>query len=104
MLKSDLVAALMEKRGMSASQAEAAVETMLEAMSEALCAGQGVEIRGFGTFHVKHYDGYQGHNPRTGQVVSVKAKRGVLFRTGQELKARMNPSEEPVPGKNRPSR
>jgi len=39
---------------------------------------------------VKHYDGYQGRNPKTGQVIPVKPKRGLLFRTGKELRDRVN--------------
>ncbi|MGZ3480744.1 MAG: HU family DNA-binding protein, partial [Myxococcaceae bacterium] len=38
----------------------------------------------------KHYDGYQGRNPKTGQVIPVKPKRGLLFRTGKELRDRVN--------------
>jgi integration host factor subunit beta len=92
MLKSDLITILIERRGMTEAQAEAAVETILKSMADALCAGEGIEIRGFGAFHVKHYDGYQGRNPKTGEVIAVKAKRGVLFRTGRELRERMNAS------------
>jgi integration host factor subunit beta len=39
---------------------------------------------------VKHYEGYQGRNPKTGQVIPVKPKRGLLFRTGKELRDRVN--------------
>jgi integration host factor subunit beta len=39
---------------------------------------------------VKNYQGYQGRNPKTGQVIPVKPKRGLLFRTGKELRDRVN--------------
>ena len=39
---------------------------------------------------MKHYEGYQGRNPKTGQVIPVKPKRGLLFRTGKELRDRVN--------------
>ena len=90
MLKSDLINILVSKRGITQKQAEATVETIFEAMKDALCRGEYIEIRGLGAFHVKHYDGYQGRNPKTGQVIPVKPKRGLLFRTGKELRDRVN--------------
>ena len=90
MLKSDLVNILVEKRGVTQKQAEATIETIFETMKEALCRGENIEIRGLGAFHVKEYAGYQGRNPKTGQVIPVKPKRGLLFRTGKELRDRVN--------------
>ena len=90
MLKSDLINILVSKRGITQKQAEATVETIFEAMKDALCRGENIEIRGLGAFHVKHYEGYQGRNPKTGQVIPVKPKRGLLFRTGKELRDRVN--------------
>ena len=90
MLKSDLINILVSKRGITQKQAEATVETISESMKDALCRGENIEIRGLGAFHVKHYDGYQGRNPKTGQVIPVKPKRGLLFRTGKELRDRVN--------------
>jgi integration host factor subunit beta len=90
MLKSDLINILVSKRGITQKQAEATIETIFEAMKEALCRGENIEIRGLGAFHVKHYEGYQGRNPKTGQVIPVKPKRGLLFRTGKELRDRVN--------------
>lgn len=90
MLKSDLINVLVQKKGITQKQAEAAVETIFESMKEALCRGENIEIRGFGAFHVKHYAGYQGRNPKTGEVIPVKPKRGILFRTGKELRDRVN--------------
>lgn len=90
MLKSDLIAILVSKRGITQKQAEMTVETIFESMTNALCAGDNIEIRGLGAFHVKEYQGYQGRNPKTGQVIPVKPKRGILFRTGKELRERVN--------------
>jgi integration host factor subunit beta len=90
MLKSDLVHVLVEKRGITQKQAEQAVEVIFETMRDALCGGENIEIRGFGAFHVKHYKGYQGRNPKTGEVIPVAPKRGILFRTGKELRERIN--------------
>ena len=96
MLKSDLINILVVKRGVTQKQAEATIETIFDSMKTALCKGENIEIRGLGAFHVKHYDGYQGRNPKTGEVIPVKPKRGILFRTGKELRDRVNhPDETP---------
>ena len=90
MLKSDLINVLVAKRSVTQKQAEATIETIFEAMKDALCRGENIEIRGLGAFHVKNYPGYQGRNPKTGQVIPVRPKRGLLFRTGKELRDRVN--------------
>lgn len=90
MLKSDLVQVLVDEQGITQKQAELAVETLFDAMSDALCGGENIEIRGFGAFHVKQYKGYRGRNPKTGEVIPVAPKRGILFRTGKELRERIN--------------
>ncbi|MET0402152.1 MAG: HU family DNA-binding protein [Cystobacter sp.] len=90
MLKSDLINVLVNKKQMTQKQAEATIETIFESMKEALCRGENIEIRGLGAFHVKNYQGYQGRNPKTGQIIPVKPKRGLLFRTGKELRDRVN--------------
>ncbi len=93
MLKSDLINILVSKRGVTQKQAEATIETIFDSMKDALCKGENIEIRGLGAFHVKHYEGYQGRNPKTGEVIPVKPKRGILFRTGKELRDRVNRPE-----------
>ena len=90
MLKSDLIAMLVAKRQLTQRQAEQTVETIFDSMKDALCKGDNIEVRGLGAFHVKHYQGYNGRNPKTGQVIPVKPKRGILFRTGKELRERVN--------------
>jgi integration host factor subunit beta len=89
-LKSDLVNVLVQKKGITQKQAEATVEIIFNAMKEALVRGENIEIRGLGAFHVKHYGAYQGRNPKTGEPIPVKAKRGLRFRAGKELKDRVN--------------
>src|SRR5436853_3784543 len=90
MLKSDLIAILVAKRQLTQKQAELTVETIFDSMKNALQKGDNIEIRGLGAFHVKHYQGYNGRNPKTGEVIPVKPKRGILFRTGKELRDRVN--------------
>jgi integration host factor subunit beta len=102
MLKSDLVAILVAKRQLTQKQAEQTVDTIFDTMKDALCKGDNIEIRGLGAFHVKEYQGYNGRNPKTGEVIPVKPKRGILFRTGKELRERVNeraaatPAERPA--------
>jgi integration host factor subunit beta len=99
MLKSDLINILVVRREITQKQAEATIETIFDSMKAALCKGENIEIRGLGAFHVKHYEGYQGRNPKTGEVIPVKPKRGILFRTGKELRDRVNRLEdEPADG------
>ena len=90
MLKSDLVNLLITKKGLTQKQAEATVEVIFGSMKDALVRGENIEIRGLGAFHVKHYGSYQGRNPKTGEAIAVKPKRGLLFRAGKELKDRVN--------------
>ena len=97
MLKSDLINILVVKRGVTQKQAELTIETIFESMKDALCKGENIEIRGLGAFHVKHYEGYQGRNPKTGEVIPVRPKRGILFRTGKELRDRVNHPEDGAP-------
>lgn len=90
MLKSDLVNLLVEKRKITQKQAEQTVEVIFESMKDALVKGENIEIRGLGAFHVKAYKGYKGRNPKTSEAIEVRPKRGILFRTGKELRDRVN--------------
>ncbi len=83
MLKSDLINILVTKRQLTQKQAEQTVDTIFDSMKDALCKGDNIEIRGLGAFHVKDYQGYNGRNPKTGEVIPVKPKRGILFRNGE---------------------
>jgi integration host factor subunit beta len=59
-------------------------------MEDALIRGERVEIRGFGSFKVKRYEGYQGRNPKTGQIIEVSDKKLPFFKVGKELKERVD--------------
>ena len=102
MLKSDLIAVLVAKRQLTQKQAELTIETIFDSMRNALCKGDNIEIRGLGAFHVKNYQGYNGRNPKTGEVIPVKPKRGILFRTGKELRDRVNRNGAREPAKSEP--
>ena len=94
MLKSDLVNLLVEQRKITQKQAEQTVEQIFGSMKDALIRGENIEIRGLGAFHVKSYKGYRGRNPKTSETIEVRPKRGVLFRTGKELRERVNAAAE----------
>jgi integration host factor subunit beta len=59
-------------------------------MVEALRRGEGIEIRGFGSFSIREYKEYEGRNPRTGETVHVRPKRLAFFKVGKELRERVN--------------
>ena len=80
MKKSDLVERLAEEMDVSKRVAKEAVDLFFETMARVLERGERIEIRGFGSFRVHHYSGYEGRNPRTGEAVDVLPKRLPLFR------------------------
>lgn len=69
---------------------EIVVNTMFETMTEALQGGHRIEIRGFGSFSVRHRRARRGRNPKTGEVINVPAKRVPFFTVGHELRQRVN--------------
>ena len=74
---------------------EKVVNAILGKMVEALRRGERVELRGFGAFSVKLRGARTGRNPRTGVVVSVAKKAYPFFKTGKEMRARLNRETEP---------
>jgi integration host factor subunit beta len=69
---------------------ENVVNAILDAISEALARGDRVELRGFGAFSVKSRPAREGRNPRTGARVSVAQKSVPFFKSGKEMRARLN--------------
>lgn len=90
MTKSELIRTLAEEMEVPFEDAALVVNTFFDAMKESLIAGERVEIRGFGSFKIKAYDGYAGRNPKTGTSVDVVPKRLPFFRAGKELKEFIN--------------
>ncbi|MFP6741544.1 MAG: HU family DNA-binding protein, partial [Alphaproteobacteria bacterium] len=66
------------------------VATVFDEVSAALARGERVELRGFGAFSVKSRGARVGRNPRTGEAVQVAAKHSPYFKTGKELRERLN--------------
>jgi integration host factor subunit beta len=71
---------------------EIIVDTIFDSMIESLAQGERIEIRGFGSFAVKHRDTREGRNPITGETVHIPAKRMPHFKIGKELYERINPT------------
>ena len=90
MNKSQLIEALAKSENLSLKKAEEVVNTVFEEMAKTLSRGERVEIRGFGSFKIKHYDGYQGRNPKTGKIIHVAEKKLPFFKVGKELKERVD--------------
>jgi integration host factor subunit beta len=90
MTKTDLIQALSKDTGLPIRKAEEVVKAVFNSMATALANNDRVEIRGFGTFKVKHYDGYNGHNPKTGKPIKIKPKKLPFFKCGNELKERVD--------------
>jgi integration host factor subunit beta len=76
---------------------ERIVTTIFEEITNALARRDRVELRGFGAFSVKERDARKGRNPRTGETVAVEEKVVPFFKTGKELRDRLNGRSD-VPG------
>ncbi len=91
MTKSELIMTLAERNPhLYQRDVERIVATVLEEISAALSRGDRVELRGFGAFSVKRRGPRVGRNPRTGESVSVAEKSVPYFKTGKELRERLN--------------
>ena len=90
MIKSELIKYLSEKVGVTHEVAELAVNTIFNSMTDALVKDESIEIRGFGSFKIRNYQGRKGRNPKTGQLIDVDSKKRPFFKVGKELKERVN--------------
>jgi integration host factor subunit beta len=95
MTRAGLIERILQKSRITRLQAEILVEAILGCLQESLSRGEPVELRGFGTFDVRHYGPYRGRNPRTGQAVAVEARRLPFFRASPALVDRVNKSRQP---------
>ncbi len=90
--KSELIELISNKIKLPKGKAEQLVNCIFDSMVDALKRGEGIEIRGFGSFTVREYKQYEGRNPRTGSPVHVAPKRLPFFKVGKELRERVNNS------------
>jgi DNA-binding protein HU-beta len=85
LIKQDLIQRVVERTGLPRVKAEAAVDSIFEAMKTALSQDDRIELRGFGVFTVKPRKTGVGRNPRTGAEVSIAPGKAVRFKPGREL-------------------
>jgi integration host factor subunit beta len=89
MTRSDLVDKLASEKNISNAVADKIVTEIFKSMSDTLVSGNRIEIRGFGSFEVREYDGYTARNPKTGVQIEVMPKKLPFFKTGKDLKDRI---------------
>lgn len=91
MTKSELIEKIAQKQShLSQKDIELAVRLILDHMSNALCQGERIEIRGFGSFSVHMRPPKQGRNPKTGETVQVGEKYVPHFKAGKELREQVD--------------
>jgi len=86
MNKSTLIAKIAEKSGLDKKQSEAALNAFTATITEALKAGEKVQLMGFGTFEVKERAARMGRNPATGEATEIAAKKIPAFKAGKGFK------------------
>jgi len=90
MNKAKLIEKVSERVRIPSKAAKVVVDTIFDTMKESLEKGEGIEIRGFGSFVVRNYGAYKGRNPKTGEIVDVAPKKHPYFRVGKEMKKLVN--------------
>jgi len=86
MTKEDIIEAIIKKTGLSKHQATESLIVLLDEISKALSQGKEVVLTGFGRFKVVERKEREGRNPKTGEAISIPAKKAPVFRPGQTLK------------------
>ena len=98
MIKSELVQRIAERNPhLYLRDVENIINAILDEITDALAQGNRVELRGFGAFSVKHRDARLGRNPRTGAHVAVEEKAVPFFKTGKEMRERLNGGSSVAP-------
>ena len=90
MNKSELTKALTKEHDIPLRKAEEIVDKVFDTMAKALIGGDRIEIRVFGAFSVREYDGYTGRNPKTGDKIPVDGKRLPFFKCGRDLREKVD--------------
>jgi len=94
MNRAELIEKVSERVRITSKVAKVVVDTIFDAMQESLEKGEGIEIRGFGSFVVRNYGAYRGRNPKTGEIVDVAPKKLPYFKVGKEMKGLVNRIKE----------
>lgn len=90
MNKLELISALKDQAEISKTEAAKVVQIFFDSMADAMAQGSRVEIRGLCSFYVKNYKSYVGRNPKTGEIVTIRPKKLPFFKSGKELKDRVD--------------
>ena len=90
MNKLELISALKNQANISKSEAAKVVQIFFDNMADAMARGERVEIRGLCSFYVKEYKSYTGRNPKTGEKIIIQPKKLPFFKSGKELKERVD--------------
>jgi nucleoid DNA-binding protein len=93
MTKQQLIEKVAEKTELKKAEVEVAVDSVLELITEALRSNERVDLRGFGSFVVKDRKERQGRNPRTGETITIAAKRDAHFKPSKELTEKLTQTE-----------
>jgi len=88
-----LIEKVAAKTELGKAQVEAAVDSVFETIAETLRANERIDLRGFGSFSVKDRKARQGRNPRTGEAITIAAKRDASFKPGKELSDKLAQTE-----------
>ena len=87
MIKADIVARVVNRTGLSHTQAAMAVESVIDMMRRAMEQGERIELRGFGVFDIRPRKTGVGRNPRTGEEVRIPPGKAVRFKPGKDLQS-----------------
>lgn len=90
MNKSELVAAVADKTGLTKKDSDAALAAVFDIISDALVSGDKVQLVGFGSFEVKHREARIGRNPKTKEPIDIPASKSPVFKPGKALKSAVN--------------
>ncbi|MBP2644595.1 MAG: histone family protein DNA-binding protein [Firmicutes bacterium] len=90
MNKTELVASVADKAGLTKKDAEKAINALFTSVEEALAQNDKVQIIGFGTFEVKERQERKGRNPQTGEEITIEASKTPVFKAGKGLKDSVN--------------
>jgi len=90
MTKAELVDEIAERADLTRKHSEVIVDAVFSSIIEALQEGDKIELRGFGSFRVRHRASRTGRNPKTGEGVQVPAKKVPYFKPGKELRELIN--------------
>jgi len=90
MVKSELIQIFASKADITEPQAEELIDLFFDTLTKAITEEGRIEIRGFGAFTVRKYKSYGGRNPKTGEKITVPEKKLPFWKTGLELKQRVD--------------